>query len=373
VSYQIKNRKIISKAVEYSVAYHCNLRCSGCSHMSPFLSKKFPSIESFYSDITQLGEGLHAKEIRLCGGEPLLNPEINSFIEIAKRAGIADSISVTTNGLALHKMNDDFWENVDSLVITLYPKVHLEENLIEGFKRNAKQSNTDLKLFSNPYFRTTIVTQPHPKDLITDLIFKTCDNVHLHHCHTIHEGKFYKCAVPPFLPEYLAKMRIADYDPVQDAFDIHKAKDIFNELKAFLLSSETMEACRYCLGYLGKSQAHCQLRPEVISDPALDKITRKEYFDFNRLNKLLDDLVEGETDEVKDTKNSEKITNPKCSVIIPTYNRSRYLPKAIDSVLRQTFQDFEIIVVDDCSTDNTVQIIQDFVDGFSKTSLNALI
>ena len=340
--------------------------------MSQFLSKKFPSIESFYSDITQLGKGLHANEIRLCGGEPLLNPEINSFIEIAKKAGIADQVSVTTNGLVLHKMNDDFWENVDSVVITLYPKVHLEEKLIEEFKRYAKQSNTDLTLFPNPSFRTTIVTQPHPKDLITDLIFKTCDNVHLHHCHTIHEGKLYKCAVPPFLPEYLAKMGMAGYDPAQDAFDIHKAKDIFHELKAFLLSSDTMEACRYCLGYLGKSQAHCQLKPEVISDPSLDKITRKEYFDLHKLHKLLEDLVESGNDGVKEfgiTKISEKVTNPRCSVIIPTYNRSRYLPKAINSVLSQTFQDFEIIVVDDCSTDNTVQIIQEFVKHDSRIKL----
>jgi len=54
------------------------------------------------------------------------------------------------------------------------------------------------------------------------------------------------------------------------------------------------------------------------------------------------------------TKNSE---NPLVSVIIPTFNRAWVLKEAIDSVLAQDFRDFELIVVDDGSTDNTGQIL----------------
>ncbi len=50
------------------------------------------------------------------------------------------------------------------------------------------------------------------------------------------------------------------------------------------------------------------------------------------------------------------------SVIIPTYNRAEYLKQAIDSVLAQTFKAFEIIVVDDASTDNTKDIISAYGD-----------
>lgn len=50
------------------------------------------------------------------------------------------------------------------------------------------------------------------------------------------------------------------------------------------------------------------------------------------------------------------------SVIIPTYNRANFVCEAIKSVLEQTFQDFEVIVVDDGSTDNTSDVIQCFRD-----------
>lgn len=53
----------------------------------------------------------------------------------------------------------------------------------------------------------------------------------------------------------------------------------------------------------------------------------------------------------------------KVSVIIPTYNRASTIKRAIDSVLGQTYQDFELIVVDDGSTDDTQQIVDSYKDS----------
>ena len=57
---------------------------------------------------------------------------------------------------------------------------------------------------------------------------------------------------------------------------------------------------------------------------------------------------------------SKKRENPLVSVIIPTYNRGWILKEAIDSVLAQDFKDFELIVVDDGSTDNTQGILNSY-------------
>ena len=54
--------------------------------------------------------------------------------------------------------------------------------------------------------------------------------------------------------------------------------------------------------------------------------------------------------------------SPKVSVIIPTYNRADLLPRAVNSVLAQTFQDYEIIIVDDHSSDDTQDVIAKFSD-----------
>jgi len=53
---------------------------------------------------------------------------------------------------------------------------------------------------------------------------------------------------------------------------------------------------------------------------------------------------------------------PRFSIITPTYNRAAFISKAIRSVLSQTFVDFEYIIIDDGSTDNTKEIIETFSD-----------
>ena len=55
-------------------------------------------------------------------------------------------------------------------------------------------------------------------------------------------------------------------------------------------------------------------------------------------------------------------TKPYVSVVIPTFNHAKFLKKALDSVVAQTFQNWEAVVVNNFSTDNTIEVVNSFAD-----------
>jgi glycosyltransferase involved in cell wall biosynthesis len=60
---------------------------------------------------------------------------------------------------------------------------------------------------------------------------------------------------------------------------------------------------------------------------------------------------------------------PKVSVITPNYNHAQYLPRRLESVLNQTFQDFELIILDNASTDNSREVIQAYTSDPRVTTI----
>jgi glycosyltransferase involved in cell wall biosynthesis len=76
---------------------------------------------------------------------------------------------------------------------------------------------------------------------------------------------------------------------------------------------------------------------------------------------------------------------PKITVYTPTYNCAKYLKEAIDSIIKQTYQDFELIIIDDASTDETPRVLKEYANnpkvkiiknennlGFVKTAIKAI-
>ncbi|UCE36777.1 MAG: glycosyltransferase [Thermoplasmata archaeon] len=85
----------------------------------------------------------------------------------------------------------------------------------------------------------------------------------------------------------------------------------------------------------------------------------------NKLCSLITECIRGSTDEVKEVRLSgsraKTLTGSKktkVSICIPTYNRKDYLKETLESILAQTYKDYEIVIVDDGSTDGTKDMIE---------------
>lgn len=104
----------------------------------------------------------------------------------------------------------------------------------------------------------------------------------------------------------------------------------------------------------------------------VDSISRFIEIDFddatfdenNYENTILDN---SEFKQVVD--NILSISKPEISVIIPTFNVEKYLHNCISSVLCQSYENFEVLCIDDCSTDSTVKIIKQFLESDGRIRL----
>ncbi|MCM1235521.1 MAG: glycosyltransferase, partial [Ruminococcus flavefaciens] len=60
---------------------------------------------------------------------------------------------------------------------------------------------------------------------------------------------------------------------------------------------------------------------------------------------------------------------PKVSIIVPVYNKGNYLEETLNSIVKQTMQDIEIICVNDASTDDSLHILEKFAQEDSRISI----
>jgi glycosyltransferase involved in cell wall biosynthesis len=73
-----------------------------------------------------------------------------------------------------------------------------------------------------------------------------------------------------------------------------------------------------------------------------------------------DVIPENKQSEITGGRGDNMLPNPKISVVLPTYNGARFLAESIESVINQTETHWELIIVNDCSTDNTLEIAEKY-------------
>ena len=69
--------------------------------------------------------------------------------------------------------------------------------------------------------------------------------------------------------------------------------------------------------------------------------------------------------------NGDRMDDVKVSIIVPAFNTEKYLPECLDSVVNQTLKDIEIICIDNCSTDNTLNILNEYAKKDSRIKVIA--
>ena len=106
------------------------------------------------------------------------------------------------------------------------------------------------------------------------------------------------------------------------------------------------------------NDTRCDLHPRW--NHAGDKICFDSIFEGHRGLYVVD--VKGACNSKKSNDSEEENMSKLVSVVIPTHNRADLLPRAIDSVLNQTYTNFEILVVSDGSTDNTEEVVKAYSD-----------
>lgn len=110
-----------------------------------------------------------------------------------------------------------------------------------------------------------------------------------------------------------------------------------------------------------------------LSIPALDEILQKEFGDGDNTALMTFVFSTMNTYRLQMDKIPQSMFLPEntfanrnaISVIIPLYNAEKYIGECLNSLLVQTFKDFEVIVVDDCSTDKSVEVVENYVPKFN--------
>lgn len=255
--------KILLTAMEFFLIDTCNLRCKNCAPSSPFMSDaNLPSLESFVESLSFLSPFVRCNQLRLLGGEPLLNNDICRFLQAAKQSGIFRNILVVTNGLLLPKMSEEFWQLADTVRISVYPATTgiFSEAKLESLQATASRFGTRLEVTRNTHFLEAISDTRIEDSSVVQRIFSTCSEAHEWSCHLLYRKRLYRCSRVHTLDRYLSKIG-AEHENFtdQDGIVIDGRANLFTDLKNYLKTSEPLKACSFCRGTSGPLIEHRQL------------------------------------------------------------------------------------------------------------------
>jgi organic radical activating enzyme len=260
--YQQDGGRIRVEAFELHVVEHCNLSCAHCCNMSPYLDARFLPVEEIATHCRFMARHLDVDVFKIMGGEPLLHPEITRILEVLKTTGISRTIRLFTNGLLLHRMDDDFWRALDELTVSNYASAPVKPAHLELIADKARRFDIVLNIKPVDRFSQVMAGARHDDEAATQATYDACWL--RHRCLIVRHGRFYKCTRAAYFKEYQERLALPEReaDPAAVAADdgvLLEGPDFGERLLEYLNARTPLGSCRYCLGSSGPMVPHVQL------------------------------------------------------------------------------------------------------------------
>ena len=219
--------------LDLNVVENCTMRCVSCSHASPFTNTRTWQMtpEELAADLAAIKPFVRFHRLQMVGGEPLLNKRLPELMRVARASGVGQEVMVITNGQLLPRMPDEFWSTLDTLQLSIYPKLDPD---IPAYAKAACAK------FGKAFYSTTY-TEFHQQFRATPGDGSNFTNCHWKSdCWTLHRGHFYLCPQSAFFPKNF--MGLADNVDGLPLADLTEEKFL-----GFINRTEPLSACRICM------------------------------------------------------------------------------------------------------------------------------
>ena len=200
---------------------------------------------------------------------------------------------------------------------------------------------------------------PHDWDIVTH---KELDDYH--HMEGYLPDKLYKHIrgkLKPFIVHYTGTKPWDDYNKKFGELWFNYASQ--TQIGSEIIQNIINDTNRYLKKFQFKQKEHSFLSNFYRGKKKIKKIKRVLLYKrkVNEYSKFIEKLKQYK--EKKYIKTFSTNNFPKISVIMSSYNRAQYIKEAIESILNQTYQDFELIIIDDCSKKETQDVIEKYAQN----------
>ncbi|HLK65603.1 MAG TPA: radical SAM protein [Bryobacteraceae bacterium] len=260
MEYSIADGKVQTRALEYHIADHCNLRCDHCCSFSPILKKWFADPVEFERDLRAVSRVVAPQFLKIVGGEPLLHPELERLLVIARGLAVGGRIQLTTNAFLIERLTPRGWDCLDMIAVSLYPEPALPKSVIRFIAREGRRRNIEVNWKVQDQFtcldRTQLADRAETVRTFADCWIR-------HRCNSIKHGRFYCCTRPQYVQKFASDPQafLDDGVPVSDP-DAHA---LALRIKAHLEQTEPLQSCYLCQGGCAPLDTNRQLAPMAVA------------------------------------------------------------------------------------------------------------